>query len=350
MKSNQITTGSRVKGPLGSLVPNPRGHNRRVREVITGTVISSVGHNQWLVKFDIDGKEIICSSRSLTSIAHDEGVPVNEVSVEGRNSIHNTSEAEDEPLLNDHEVASEDGEVLPNGDWDLADEMLGFLDSAESDRHQNNFEKAWDEIRGLEGKEVTINSDRVTTVWTVVGEVDEDEDEDGDGNSERYAGLNDESYCSNGKLLQLFMDLWPGDLFEQLNNLNLHLVELNQYRKKTLRRRPIKDVTRKELVTFIALIIAASSSPLRGYNLWSPPSHVLNKTVSYGKFMKEYRFKEIKSVFPMLFWDKENKADDPWWKFRKAVDEFNETRKKMVNVSSYLVMDESMSSIVPRTT
>ena len=58
---------------------------------------------------------------------------------------------------------------------------------------------------------------------------------------------------------------------------------------------------------FIALMVAASSSPLHGYNLWSPPNNIMNKTVGYGKFMKEYRFKEIKSLLPMIFWNKEKK-------------------------------------------
>ena len=97
-------------------------------------------------------------------------------------------------------------------------------------------------------------------------------------------------------------------------------------------------------------MVAASSSPLRGYNLWSPPNNVMNKTVGYGKFMKEYRFKDIKYLIPILFWNKGKKTDGPWWKVRSAIDEFNKKRKNMVNVSSCLVLDEAMSAIVPRTT
>ena len=339
-RRNAITIGCRVKGPHGALIPNPRGHGRRVREVITGEVIQSVGNNQYKVRFDIDGREISCSSRSLKVIERDEGIPVNEVTVGDTQSF--------EPILHDHEEVSSDDEEIPNGDWDLADEMLKYLDTEETERHKNNYDKAWEEIHSLAGQEVTIKADGVTTVWTVVDEV-EPFDEDL-SNSDRYCGLWDEDYSSDKKLIELFLNLWPGDIFKQLENLNLNLVEVNYNRKKSLKRRPIKDVTRNELITFIALVIAASSSPLRGTNLWNPPNNLFNKTIGYGKFMKEYRFKEIKTLFPMLFWNKEARSSDPWWKFRTAVDEFNRTRKEMINVSSCMVMDESMSSIIPRTT
>ena len=138
--------------------------------------------------------------------------------------------------------------------------------------------------------------------------------------------MKEETYSSDSKLFELFLDLWPGDIFKQIESVNLNLVEVNSNRKKTLKRRPIKDVTRKELITCIDLMIAASSSPLCRYNLWSPPNNVMNKTVGYGKFMRECRFKDIKSLFPMIFWNKE-KADDPWWKFYSATDEFNKKEK-----------------------
>jgi len=56
-----------------------------------------------------------------------------------------------------------------------------------------------------------------------------------------------------------------------------------------------------------------------------------------------------KAVFPCLFWNKEDENDDPWWKFRNAIKKFNETRKEVLKVGKNLCLDESMSSLVPRT-
>ena len=137
MRANKITIGCRVKGKHGLLVPNPRGHHRRVHEVVSGKVIESVEHNQCKVKLDIDGREVICSSRLLTIIEIHEWLPVNE---EFDDSTETNSE---EALHNDLKSISDDEDV-PNGDWYLADEMLDFLDSEETQRHKNNFEKAWE--------------------------------------------------------------------------------------------------------------------------------------------------------------------------------------------------------------
>ena len=103
------------------------------------------------------------------------------------------------------------------------------------------------------------------------------------------------------------------------------------------------------LLTFIGLVIAATSSPDLGLNLWKLPPKVINKTQLYSRYMKEYRFKEIKSVSPCLFWNKENEIDDPWWKFRDAVKSFNLTRKEVIKVGTDLCLDESMSAMIPRT-
>ena len=145
----------------------------------------------------------------------------------------------------------------------------------------------------MSGEEVVITSDRVRTVWTVVDATEANDDGLQEGS---YAGLLDESLSSDANVAQLFLKLWPGDLFSQLENLNLNLVSINATRKKALQR-PIKSVSRKELLILLVLIIAASSSADRGYNLWKPPLKVMNKTQLYSCYMKEYRFKEINPSF-----------------------------------------------------
>ena len=338
-RTNRITQGCRVKGSHGEFVPNPRGFNRRIRSVIYGRVLESVGNNKWNVKFDNGGWIKSCGSRSLQVVREDEGLPANEAPTTA------TDASSEDAVFHEYESEEDDDNNLPNGDWDLADEFLEMLNQSESDRHTTAYESAWNEIKKLSGEEVVITSDRIRTVWTVVDATDAHDE----GLQEvSFAGLLDESLSSDANVAKLFLKLWPGDIYFQLENLNRILVYINTARKKALQR-PIKSVSMKELLTFIGLVIAATSSPDRGYNLWKPPPKVINKTQSYGRYMKEYRFKEIKSVFPCLFWNKENENDDPWWKFRDAVKSFNLTRKEVIKVGTDLCLDESMSAMIPRT-
>ena len=56
----------------------------------------------------------------------------------------------------------------------------------------------------VKGEEVAIKADGQTTTWTVVDEV---EPTDEDLNCDRYSGLKDETYSSDSKLFELFLDL-----------------------------------------------------------------------------------------------------------------------------------------------
>lgn len=75
---NRIFVGARVKGSHGNFIPNPRGHKRRIREQLTGRVLEAVGHQKWKVRFDIDGREKVCHSNTLSVTDSGEGVPVDE--------------------------------------------------------------------------------------------------------------------------------------------------------------------------------------------------------------------------------------------------------------------------------
>ena len=77
-----IGDGSRVQGPYGNLESLTIGAKRRRRERVIGTVIAPIGHNKWRVLFDFDGKEQQVSSKSLTVVDAQVGIPLdrNEVS------------------------------------------------------------------------------------------------------------------------------------------------------------------------------------------------------------------------------------------------------------------------------
>jgi hypothetical protein len=48
--------------------------------------------------------------------------------------------------------------------------------------------------------------------------------------------------------------------------------------------------------------------------------------------------------------DDDSAATDPWYKFRRFVEAFNENRRRTVITSKSIVIDESMSAFRPRTT
>ena len=109
----RITVGCRVKGSHGDLIPNPRGHSRRIREKIVGTVVSSVGHAKWMVRFDVDGVEKCCAATTLTVVDEAVGRPLEEIASENKAEF---------PAEDPEDADEEDN--IPNGDWDLAEEII----------------------------------------------------------------------------------------------------------------------------------------------------------------------------------------------------------------------------------
>ena len=226
--------------------------------------------------------------------------------------------------------------------------MLNLVDESEQQRHKTRYDEVWAEIRNLEGTEVSVKSGGISTNWTVIADSDVPEPDDDDVKDDKFFGLIDDSLCNDESIAKLFLHLWPGDLFDELDNLNLQLILLNNERKKK-HQRPYKSVSKRELIVFIGILLASCSAPFRGRELWAPPKNVCISTSSFSRYMKPCRFKELKVLFPMLFWNREDQHSDPWWKFCKAVDFFNETRKKTMKKSFVKVLDESMSAMVQRT-
>ncbi len=68
------------------------------------------------------------------------------------------------------------------------------------------------------------------------------------------------------------------------------------------------------------------------------------------KYMKEWRFKEIKKFIPMIHADTGRKENDPWWQIVSAIEEFNLNRSVRVASSIWKIFDESMSAFRPQTT
>ena len=61
---SRLERGTRVSGPHGDLIPNPKGHGQRIRARIYGCISESRGNNKYLVRFEC-GVEKECTSNTL---------------------------------------------------------------------------------------------------------------------------------------------------------------------------------------------------------------------------------------------------------------------------------------------
>ena len=75
----RIGAGSRVEDSHGPLITNPNENiKRRMRSKAIVTVVKAAGPHKWEVIFDYDAKVKTVSSRSLTIVETDAGVPRDE--------------------------------------------------------------------------------------------------------------------------------------------------------------------------------------------------------------------------------------------------------------------------------
>ena len=68
-----------------------------------------------------------------------------------------------------------------------------------------------------------------------------------------------------------------------------------------------------------------------------------------GRFMKKYRFLEIRQNFVSAFSDPGRADDDPWWQVIPLIEDYNKNRGDRVAASYIKVADETMSSYRPLT-
>ena len=107
---SRLERGTRVSGSHGELVPNPKGHGRRVREKIYGIIAKSRGNNKYLVRFD-NCKEKECTSNQLRRESAAAGVPSEEISEADRlQMIAAGEDISTEPIESNTENLGGDGD------------------------------------------------------------------------------------------------------------------------------------------------------------------------------------------------------------------------------------------------
>ena len=99
-------------------------------------------------------------------------------------------------------------------------------------------------------------------------------------------------------------------------------------------------------------MLVASLEGKKGSELWQDEKETegYRSQIDMSRHMTLYRHKQIRRFFHYLFSNEEKKATDPWWQVSGGIEEFNRTRKKMVQPGNVMVIDESMSAFRPRTT
>lgn len=254
---------------------------------------------------------------------------------------------------------------LPNNDFDQhsASDFIETLQDIETLREKDKnyyhkrFMDSWDKINSLVGKEVIVGKDEEQIKWKVVPGVFRDDlyfylrEHDIEQEKGNLHFVDDSATES---LFGCLKYLWPGGLKTDLQALNECIRVLNMERKKRYQK-PMRVVDESEFIVFHALLIAATQYTKKGKQLW--PNGKLNTMqgfasmqheVNFGRYMKEWRFREIRSIIPNLMRDESVKEVDDWWKFSTRVKKFNENRRTKVKKSCVLVMDESMSAFIPR--
>ena len=215
-------------------------------------------------------------------------------------------------------------------------------------RFQRSFRLAWERIDSLEGQTVCVGKGTDEIEWKVVKEVTENIiSPDG------LCGLKPEYNRTKMSSADLFLLLWPGDIWEQRERMNKVVREVINIERKRRFLRPTKEVSERELLTFLSLVLASTQYNVRGRDLWDKGSlanrNKFTSAPNFGLWMSYSHFCEVKKLVPIMMWDKNGHSDsDDWWRHRGFIDGFNEKRNEILVASRIFVLDETMSALCPR--
>ena len=271
----QILVSCCVVGSFGPFLSNPRGFKRCFCQRVFGTVIQAISNGKFEVLFDFDGRKQSCSSKKLTVVDSNAGIPLQELQVQDQDqqiqqlqqeqqqeevqdvinkpSVMDASNKKEEDFFGVEED-EEDEVQTPNNDFCFTQEdfIRGRDEMNLATQHMSRQRVAWEQIRLMEGEEyVSSSSNDGEIKWRVVKESTYDEMSDVIAKEidhlKRNPPLKDVSMLDS--LNALFWYLYPGDVDEDVRYLNECLVAVNEERKKHLNR-VIKDVSHAIFVLF----------------------------------------------------------------------------------------------------
>eukprot|EP00957_Ditylum_brightwellii_P161581 12302397-Ditylum_brightwellii.AAC.1 len=86
----------------------------------------------------------------------------------------------------------------------------------------------------------------------------------------------------------------------------------------------------------------------KGTCLWKKESEDIRSAPNMGKYMQEWRLKQITQFVPFMFKDPLLQDVDPWWHFVSLCHQFNNNRQTAVAALVYKTFDDFMSAYKPR--
>ena len=260
----------------------------------------------------------------------------------------------------------EDPTQLPNNDFCFTED--DFLESVtnmnDATRHRSKWRDAWKIINELEGEEVMCqNAADGKVAWKVVSECDEDiflsirtrELELMKKSFDPMIKDESESTADSTDCCDKFWDMWPRKIDTDLERINVAIGKENVKNKESYKR-SIRLVEKEEYLIFHALMIASVMYVQQGAMLWKDARknaknnrEGLSGDPDFGKFMKWWRFKQIKFFIPIVMEDTTMRDDDvDWWQFKNHIINHNDNKRRKICASHVLVFDESLSSFIPR--
>jgi hypothetical protein len=247
----------------------------------------------------------------------------------------------------------------------VEDNPVGNLEQAEPETsYKGRKEAVLRQIAALAGEQVTVKKGRnEEVVWTIIPESHpEDVCSDAVNDSCRLKNINSIMQKASSVILlaYIFFHISFADWQEKLQRLNAAM-EAENAKPRSGKKIPL--FTPDEFCKALGILIAAAGYNCKGVELWRKVSgECFSSDVSewpsvipppnFDCLMSSNHFKQWQKFIPIIWEDETLQFDgnqDPWWKFAPAISEFNEHRRKIIQHSSMLVADESMSAWVPRT-
>ena len=231
-------------------------------------------------------------------------------------------------------------------------------------RHRSKWRDAWETIKGLEGEEVLCeNAADGKVTWKVISECDEDvfasirmrEVELLKKGFNPVLESEEEISYNDPDSFDRFWNLWPRSVDADVERINIAIAEENTKNKESFKR-SIRSIDKDEYFVFHALLIASIMYVQKGAMLWKDARKNLNKRregfsneIDFGKYMKWWRFRQIKYFVPKVMENATMRDDGvDWWHFKDHIVKYNENRKRKLRASHVLVFDESLISFIPR--
>ena len=147
--------------------------------------------------------------------------------------------------------------AAPNNDFCFDEEdVIQFRNNAnDATRHQGIYTQAWEEIKALEGTVVQCKSSKDGTVdWTVVEKLTDGEftevriHEEELFHKKYFSSVNDSGVTDEGNYNDIFCDLWPNQIDNDISKINAAILKENAVRKSRFQR-PIRSITKAGYIT-----------------------------------------------------------------------------------------------------